>query len=89
MDSCQVLHQHMHWHTGKSLLNTLGIAVEQFAGCLAKVSSRGRTTTAMQMPAREVLMNINEMMSSGPLFTAVTQGHVHSPTHWMRHSACT
>jgi len=26
----------MHWHTYKSLLNTLGRAVEQLAGCLAK-----------------------------------------------------
>ena len=26
----------MHWHTGKSLLNTLGRAVEQLAGCHAK-----------------------------------------------------
>jgi len=26
----------MHWHTCKSQLNTLGRAVEQLAGCLAK-----------------------------------------------------
>jgi len=26
----------MHWYTYKSLQNTLGRAVEQFAGCLAK-----------------------------------------------------
>ena len=40
----------MHWYTCKSLLNTLGRAVEQLAGCLAKqakVSSRGQSTTAM------------------------------------------
>ena len=40
----------MHWHTCKSLLNTLGRAVEQLAGCLAKqakVSSGGQSTTAM------------------------------------------
>ena len=29
----------MHWYTGKSLLNALGKAVEQFAGCLAKQKS--------------------------------------------------
>ena len=49
----------MHWHTGKSLLNTLGRALEQLAGCLAKkaeVSSRGRGTAAMQIPAREVVL---------------------------------
>ena len=51
----------MHWHTGKSLLNTLGRAVEQLAGCLAKkaeVSSRGQSTTARRMPAvqREVVL---------------------------------
>ena len=28
----------MHWYTCKSLLNTLGRAVEQLAGCLAKIS---------------------------------------------------
>ena len=51
----------MHWHIGKSLLNTLGRAVEQLAGCLAKkaeVSSRRRGTTAIQIPARSCLMNI-------------------------------
>ena len=26
----------MHWHTYKSLLNTIGRAVEQLAACLAK-----------------------------------------------------
>ena len=42
----------MHWHTCKSLLNTLGRAVEQLAGYLAKqakVSSRGQSTTGMQI----------------------------------------
>ena len=29
----------MHWHTGKSIMNTLGTAVEQLAGCLAKQAS--------------------------------------------------
>ena len=51
----------MHWHTGKSLLNTLGRALEQLAGCLAKkaeVSSRGRGTAAMQIPAQSCLINI-------------------------------
>ena len=41
----------MHWYTCKSLLNTLGRAVEQLAVCLAKqakVSSRGQSTTVMQ-----------------------------------------
>ena len=48
----------MHWHTGKSLLNTLGRAVEQLVGCLAKqakVSSRGQSTTAMQYRRELVL----------------------------------
>ena len=51
----------MHGHTFKSLLNTSGRAVEQLAGCLAKqvkVSSRGQSTTAMQIPALSCLMNI-------------------------------
>ena len=42
----------MHWHTCKSLLNTLERAVEQLAGFLAKqakVSGRGQSTTAKQM----------------------------------------
>ena len=37
----------MHYHTCKSLPNTLGRAVEQLAGCLAnqaKVSNRGQST---------------------------------------------
>ena len=41
----------IHWHTCKSLLNTLGRAVEQLAVCLAKqakVSSRGQSTTVVQ-----------------------------------------
>ena len=41
----------MHLCTSKSLLNTLGRAVEQLAGCLAKeteVSSLGQSTTLMQ-----------------------------------------
>ena len=48
----------MNWHTCKSLLNTSGRAVEQFAGCLAKqakVSSRGQSTTAMQLSALSCL----------------------------------
>ena len=39
------------WHSCKSLLNTLGRAVEQLAGCLpkqAKVSSQDQSTTVMQ-----------------------------------------
>ena len=35
----------MHWHTWKFLWNTLGRAVEQLAGCLAKqaeVTGRGQ-----------------------------------------------
>ena len=51
----------MHGHTCKSLLNTLGRAVEQLAGCLAKqakVSSRGQSTTAMPISALSCLMNI-------------------------------
>ena len=51
----------MHGHTCKSLLNTSGRAVEQLAGYLAKqakVSSRGQSTTAMQIPALSCLMNI-------------------------------
>ena len=38
----------MHGHTCKSLLNTLGRAVEQLAGCLAK----------QQIPVQSCLMNI-------------------------------
>ena len=41
----------MHWYTCKCLLNTLGRAVEQLAGCLAKetnVSSQGQSTMVMQ-----------------------------------------
>ena len=37
-----------HWYTCKSLLNTLGRAVEQLAVCLAEVSSQGQSTTVMQ-----------------------------------------
>ena len=40
-------------HLQKSLLNTLGRAVKQFAECLAKqakVSSRTQSTTAMPIP---------------------------------------
>ena len=33
--SCQDLQVLMHWYTCKYLLNTLGRAVEQLAGCLA------------------------------------------------------
>ena len=48
----------MHWYTCKSLLNTLGRAVEQLARCLAKqakVSSRGQSTTAMRNQRKVVL----------------------------------
>ena len=41
----------MHWYICKCPLNTLGRAVEQLAGCLAKqakVSSQGQSTTVMQ-----------------------------------------
>ena len=41
----------MHWHTYKSLLNSLGRAVEQLAGCLAK-AVEGKQPT----PARSVKM---------------------------------
>ena len=46
MDSCWDLWVLMHWYTCKCLPNTLGRAVEQLAGCLAKetkVSSRGQS----------------------------------------------
>ena len=45
----------MHWYTCKSLLNTLGRAVEQFAVCLAKqvkVSSQGQSTTHAKVNAK-------------------------------------
>ena len=54
----------MHWYTCKCLLNTLGRAVEQLAGCLAKetkVSSRGQSTTVMQRKLKAYpLMNIKD-----------------------------
>ena len=62
----------MHGHTCKSLLNTLGRAVEQLAGCLAKqVSSRGQSTTAMQIPA------CDRFKVGVSLFTAVAPGHAY------------
>ena len=45
----------MQWYTCKSLLNTLGRAVEQLAGCLAKqakVSSQGQSTTVISLIPR-------------------------------------
>ena len=39
----------MHWYTCKSLLNTLGRAVEQLAGCLAKQT---KVSSRSQRPAR-------------------------------------
>ena len=57
----------MHLYTCKSLLNTLGRAVEQLTGCLAKQakvsSSRGQSTAvsrsiAMQVEELNCLMNI-------------------------------
>ena len=54
----------MHWYTcKKSLLNTLGRAVEQLAVCLtkqAKVSSRGQSTShaKSQREALKCIMNI-------------------------------
>ena len=66
----------MHWHTGKSLLNTLGRAVEQLVGCLAK-QQKSAVEVKVQQPGecqREVALSIfNEMMSKRvySLFTAV------------------
>ena len=50
----------MHWHTCKSLLNTLGIAVKQLAGFFAKQAKVSSCTTAKQMRAAPLscLMNI-------------------------------
>ena len=50
----------MHWYTCKSLLNTLERAVEQLAGCLAKILKQNsavevKSTTAV-MPAQRVKM---------------------------------
>ena len=50
----------MHWYTYKSLLDTLGSAVEQLAVCLGnawplpskQVSSRGQSTTVMSNEIR-------------------------------------
>ena len=69
----------MNWHTCKSLLNTSGRAVEQFAGCLAKqakVSTRGQSTTTMQISALsyEYLIRRCDRFKEGvSLFTAVMQ----------------
>ena len=48
----------MHWHTCKSLLNTLGRAVEQLAGCLAKQAevTRSRSKYNSCKAARRVKM---------------------------------
>ena len=40
----------MHWHTGKSLLNTLGRAVEQLVGCLAK-QQKSAVEVEVQQPS--------------------------------------
>ena len=52
----------MHWHTCKSLLNTLGRAIEQFPVCLdkqAKVSSRGQSTNCQsKQEALKCVVNI-------------------------------
>ena len=48
----------MHWYTCKSLLTTLGRAVEQLARYLtkqAKVNSQGQSTTAMRNQRKVVL----------------------------------
>ena len=72
----------MHWHTCKSPLNTSGRAVEQLAGCvakLAKVSSQGQSTTAMQ--------TAQSWCQSGCIpFLRQRLGHAHGSTHRMRHS---
>ena len=56
----------MHLYTCKSLLNTLGRAVEELAGCLAKqskvkVSSLEVKLQQHAMPARRVKMYYNKM----------------------------
>ena len=49
---CQLMSSDALVHC-KSLLKTLGRAVEQLAGCLAKqISSRGQSTTIMQLSAK-------------------------------------
>ena len=53
----------MHWYTCKSLLNTLGRAIEQLAGCLAKTrkSQQSRSKYNSMQRQREGLkcdMNI-------------------------------
>ena len=50
----------MHWYTCKSLLNTLGRAVEQLAGCLAKQAKSAVEVKVQQScakPARSVKMS--------------------------------
>ena len=51
----------MHWHTYKSLLNTLARAVEQLAGCLAKQAkgSRGQSTTNRQRQREGLKCSMN------------------------------
>ena len=61
----------MNWHTGKSLLNTSGRAVEQLAGCLAKqakVSSRGQSRTASAKLSYQY-----DVKAGVSLFTAVNK----------------
>ena len=54
--TCAEFYEFWHWYTCKSLLNTLGRAVEQLTVCPAKqtkVSSRGQSTSHAK-PAQSV-----------------------------------
>ena len=74
----------MNWHACKSLLNTSRRAVEQLAGCLAKPGKSQQSRSKYDR-----LMRCDCFKMGVSLFTTVTQGHAHSSTHRMRHSACT
>ena len=86
----------MHWYTCKSLMNTLGRAVEQWAECFAKqVSSRGQSTTVGR--ARSVKMSYEYLMNDVTvsnwctciLYMSSNIGHAHSSTHRMQLSPST
>ena len=52
----------MNWYTCKSLLNTLGRALEQLVGCLAKQRQKSAVEVKVQQhttPAERVKMCVN------------------------------
>ena len=58
MDSCWDLWVLMHWYTCKCLLNTLGRAVEQLAGCLAK-ETKVRIEVKVQQSCNAKLVSLS------------------------------